>query len=178
MDLTEAEEFDEAGGQNMHSHTQKKNKKKNAHTHAHAHAHAHTRTHTHTQVLEGVSVAMDLAEAEEFDEAGVVTLDVMPLNGVGHCFTILSRPAGAFSTGECDLALSLSPLSLLLSRECMEVAGECMEVADCLGALLHDSVAASWGVLDGCVSLCVCLLSLSISLSLFLSLDRSVLNFL
>ncbi|KAG1663110.1 hypothetical protein FOA52_010513 [Chlamydomonas sp. UWO 241] len=52
------------------------------------------------QVLESVSVAMDLAEAEEFDEAGVVPLDVMPLNGVGHCFTILSRPAGAFSTGK------------------------------------------------------------------------------
>lgn len=46
------------------------------------------------QVLEGVVVGMDLAEAEEFDEETSVPLDVMPLNAVGQTFTVLRRGEG------------------------------------------------------------------------------------
>ncbi|GIL83130.1 hypothetical protein Vretimale_11463 [Volvox reticuliferus] len=52
------------------------------------------------QVLEDVSVAMDLAEAADFEEAFTVPLDTMPLNGVGQCFTVVSRQPGAIATGK------------------------------------------------------------------------------
>mmetsp|Transcript_62 Transcript_62/g.100 ORF Transcript_62/g.100 Transcript_62/m.100 type:complete len:901 (-) Transcript_62:1459-4161(-) len=52
------------------------------------------------QVLEGVSVAVDLAEAEEFEEEATVPLDVMPVNGVGHTFTVLRRPPGSYALGK------------------------------------------------------------------------------
>ncbi|PNH02526.1 Coatomer subunit gamma-2 [Tetrabaena socialis] len=52
------------------------------------------------QVLEEVSVAMDLAEASDFDEAFTVPLDTMPLNGVGQCFTVVTRQPGAIATGK------------------------------------------------------------------------------
>lgn len=37
---------------------------------------------------------------EEFDEEGCVPLDVMPVNGVGHTFTILRRPPGSYALGK------------------------------------------------------------------------------
>ncbi|KAG2486424.1 hypothetical protein HYH03_014871 [Edaphochlamys debaryana] len=52
------------------------------------------------QVLEDVSVAMDLAEASDFEEAFTVPLDQMPLNGVGQCFTVVTRQPGAIATGK------------------------------------------------------------------------------
>ncbi|GAX76799.1 hypothetical protein CEUSTIGMA_g4245.t1 [Chlamydomonas eustigma] len=52
------------------------------------------------QVLENVTVATDLAEAEEFDEVQVIPMDVMPLNAVGQTFTVLSRPSGSVSLGK------------------------------------------------------------------------------
>lgn len=52
------------------------------------------------QILENVSVVMDLAEAEQYDEALVIPLSVMPLNDVGRCFTVLSRPEGKLALGK------------------------------------------------------------------------------
>ncbi|KAG2436060.1 hypothetical protein HYH02_011571 [Chlamydomonas schloesseri] len=52
------------------------------------------------QVLEDVSVAMDLAEAGDFEEAFTIPLDCMPLNGVGQCYTVVTRPPGAIATGK------------------------------------------------------------------------------
>lgn len=52
------------------------------------------------QVLEGVTVMIDLAEAPEFDEEATVPLDVMPLNGVGQTFTVLRREPGAIALGK------------------------------------------------------------------------------
>lgn len=36
---------------------------------------------------------------EEFEEEAELPLDVMPLNAVGHTFTILRRPAGSWALG-------------------------------------------------------------------------------
>mmetsp|Transcript_4485 Transcript_4485/g.7532 ORF Transcript_4485/g.7532 Transcript_4485/m.7532 type:complete len:900 (-) Transcript_4485:576-3275(-) len=52
------------------------------------------------QVLEGAAVVMDLSEADGFEEECVVPLDVMPLNSVGHTFTVLRRSPGALSLGK------------------------------------------------------------------------------
>eukprot|EP00198_Chlamydomonas_reinhardtii_P001857 XP_001691193.1 gamma-cop [Chlamydomonas reinhardtii] len=52
------------------------------------------------QVLEDVSVAMDLADAGDFEEAFTIPLDTMPLNGVGQCYTVVTRPPGAIATGK------------------------------------------------------------------------------
>lgn len=46
------------------------------------------------QVLEEVTVAMDLAEADGFEEELTIPLDQMPLNAVGQTFTVLAREAG------------------------------------------------------------------------------------
>jgi len=51
------------------------------------------------QVLEDVSVTMDLADAEEFAEEAVIPLSVMPYNGNGETYVILSRPAGSMAVG-------------------------------------------------------------------------------
>lgn len=37
---------------------------------------------------------------EEFEEEAELPLDVMPLNAVGHTFTILRRPAGSWALGK------------------------------------------------------------------------------
>lgn len=37
---------------------------------------------------------------EEFEAEDVLPLDVMPLNAVGHTFTILHRPAGSWALGK------------------------------------------------------------------------------
>lgn len=52
------------------------------------------------QVLENVSVAMDLADADGFEDGGCVPLASMPLNAVGHTFTILARRNGALPVAE------------------------------------------------------------------------------
>lgn len=52
------------------------------------------------QCLENVTVMMDLADAEEFEAESVLPLPMMPLNEVGQCFTILSRPGGSLSAGK------------------------------------------------------------------------------
>ncbi|KXZ54500.1 hypothetical protein GPECTOR_4g565 [Gonium pectorale] len=52
------------------------------------------------QVLEDVSVAMDLADAGDFEEAFTIPLETMPLNGVGQCFTVVTRQPGAIATGK------------------------------------------------------------------------------
>mmetsp|Transcript_25184 Transcript_25184/g.54739 ORF Transcript_25184/g.54739 Transcript_25184/m.54739 type:complete len:900 (-) Transcript_25184:336-3035(-) len=52
------------------------------------------------QVLEQVTVVMDLADAEEFEEESVIPLDVMPLNGVGQTFTVLRRPENSWALGK------------------------------------------------------------------------------
>lgn len=36
----------------------------------------------------------------DFEEAFTVPLDTMPLNGVGQCFTVVSRQPGAIATGK------------------------------------------------------------------------------
>jgi len=51
------------------------------------------------QVLENVSVTMDLADAEEFAEEAVVPLSVMPYNGTGETYVVLSRPGGSMASG-------------------------------------------------------------------------------
>lgn len=52
------------------------------------------------QVLENVTVAMDLAEAEDFEEEALVPLAAMPLNDVGVAYTVLRRPPGAVVQGK------------------------------------------------------------------------------
>lgn len=52
------------------------------------------------QVLDNVSVLMDLAEAEAFEEESVIPLATMPYNNMGHCFTVLRRPAGSMVLGK------------------------------------------------------------------------------
>uniref|UniRef100_A0A7S3VL87 Coatomer subunit gamma n=1 Tax=Dunaliella tertiolecta TaxID=3047 RepID=A0A7S3VL87_DUNTE len=52
------------------------------------------------QVLENVSVAMDLSEMEGFEDEGVVPLRAMPLKGVGHTFSILRKAPGSLPVGE------------------------------------------------------------------------------
>lgn len=52
------------------------------------------------QCLENVTVLMDLAEADEFEAESVLPLPVMPLNEVGQCFTVLSRPEGSLASGK------------------------------------------------------------------------------
>eukprot|EP00775_Hariotina_reticulata_P012870 gene12870-12996_t len=52
------------------------------------------------QLLENVTVTMDLAEAEAFEAESEVALPSMPLNDVGQCFTVLRRPAGSLATGK------------------------------------------------------------------------------
>eukprot|EP01025_Chloroclados_australasicus_P024171 TRINITY_DN2432_c1_g1_i1.p1 TRINITY_DN2432_c1_g1~~TRINITY_DN2432_c1_g1_i1.p1 ORF type:complete len:890 (-),score=110.07 TRINITY_DN2432_c1_g1_i1:397-3066(-) len=52
------------------------------------------------QVLENVSVLMDLAEAEEFEDDVTVPLKVMPHNGVGQTYVLLKRPEGSISLGK------------------------------------------------------------------------------
>eukprot|EP00803_Ostreobium_quekettii_P000175 evm.model.scf_4418.1 EVM.evm.TU.scf_4418.1 scf_4418:1497-6935(-) len=52
------------------------------------------------QVLEGVRVVMDLAEAEEFEEDATLPLASMPLNGVGQTYTAVSRPEGGITAGK------------------------------------------------------------------------------
>ena len=37
---------------------------------------------------------------EEFEEESVIPLDVMPLNAVGHTFTVLRRPEGSVALGK------------------------------------------------------------------------------
>lgn len=51
------------------------------------------------QVLEDVTVVMDLAEADEFEEELVLPLKRMPLEGSGATYTVLRRPAGALTLG-------------------------------------------------------------------------------
>ncbi|KAL6759224.1 adaptin N terminal region-domain-containing protein [Haematococcus lacustris] len=57
------------------------------------------------QVLENALVELDLAETEEFEEESVVPLEVMPLNGVGHAFTVLRRPLGSLALGKMAAVL-------------------------------------------------------------------------
>ncbi|KAK9837106.1 hypothetical protein WJX81_003075 [Elliptochloris bilobata] len=52
------------------------------------------------QVLEDVSVTVDLAQAEEFEEEAVVPLERMPHGAVGHTFTLLRRPEGSMALGK------------------------------------------------------------------------------
>lgn len=52
------------------------------------------------QVLEDVSVTMDLSEAEDFNEEMVLPLAVMPQDTAGQCFTVLSRPEGSMALGK------------------------------------------------------------------------------
>eukprot|EP00878_Enallax_costatus_P016622 GHUV01017441.1.p1 GENE.GHUV01017441.1~~GHUV01017441.1.p1 ORF type:complete len:330 (+),score=110.34 GHUV01017441.1:977-1966(+) len=47
------------------------------------------------QLLENVTVMMDLADAPEFEAESVLPLPSMPLNEVGQCFTVLRRPGMA-----------------------------------------------------------------------------------
>eukprot|EP01024_Parvocaulis_polyphysoides_P052832 TRINITY_DN5241_c0_g1_i1.p1 TRINITY_DN5241_c0_g1~~TRINITY_DN5241_c0_g1_i1.p1 ORF type:complete len:543 (+),score=101.51 TRINITY_DN5241_c0_g1_i1:1-1629(+) len=53
------------------------------------------------QVLENVSVLVDLAEAEDFEEESSVVLKTMPHNNVGQTYVVLSRPEGSISLGKC-----------------------------------------------------------------------------
>ncbi|GAB4819163.1 hypothetical protein N2152v2_006209 [Parachlorella kessleri] len=52
------------------------------------------------QVLEDVSVTMDLSEAADFSEELVLPLGVMPQEGAGQCFTVLARPEGSMALGK------------------------------------------------------------------------------
>uniref|UniRef100_A0A061RA30 Coatomer subunit gamma n=1 Tax=Tetraselmis sp. GSL018 TaxID=582737 RepID=A0A061RA30_9CHLO len=52
------------------------------------------------QVLENVSVTMDLADADDFEEEAVVPLPLMPYDGSGQTYVILARPTGAMSLGK------------------------------------------------------------------------------
>jgi coatomer protein complex subunit gamma len=51
------------------------------------------------QVVEGVSVSMDLAEAQGFSEAFILPLDVMPLNAPGKLYVCLEREGGGLLSG-------------------------------------------------------------------------------
>lgn len=51
------------------------------------------------QVVEGVSVVMDLAEADGFSEAFSLPLDVMPLNAPGKIYVCLEREEGGLHSG-------------------------------------------------------------------------------
>lgn len=51
------------------------------------------------QVLEHVSVAVDLAEAEEFEEEATLPLAVMPQDGAGQTYVVLARPPGSMAIG-------------------------------------------------------------------------------
>jgi hypothetical protein len=46
-----------------------------------------------------LSLAPDWAQGD-FEAAFTVPLETMPLNGVGHCFTVVSRELGAIATGK------------------------------------------------------------------------------
>lgn len=51
------------------------------------------------QVLEDVSVAVDLADAEEFTQELVLPLAVMPQEGAGQTYVVLARPPGSMALG-------------------------------------------------------------------------------
>eukprot|EP00201_Polytomella_parva_P011942 CAMPEP_0175059692 /NCGR_PEP_ID=MMETSP0052_2-20121109/12575_1 /TAXON_ID=51329 ORGANISM="Polytomella parva, Strain SAG 63-3" /NCGR_SAMPLE_ID=MMETSP0052_2 /ASSEMBLY_ACC=CAM_ASM_000194 /LENGTH=891 /DNA_ID=CAMNT_0016325273 /DNA_START=59 /DNA_END=2737 /DNA_ORIENTATION=+ len=52
------------------------------------------------QVLENVSVAVDVAEAEDLEEDFVIPLAVMPTDGVDRCFSILRRRDDCLAVGK------------------------------------------------------------------------------
>ncbi|KAK9828743.1 hypothetical protein WJX72_001875 [[Myrmecia] bisecta] len=52
------------------------------------------------QVLENVSVAMDLAEAEDFEEEAVLPLASMAYGSVGQTYVVLARPEGSMALGK------------------------------------------------------------------------------
>mmetsp|Transcript_28720 Transcript_28720/g.80856 ORF Transcript_28720/g.80856 Transcript_28720/m.80856 type:complete len:893 (+) Transcript_28720:167-2845(+) len=51
------------------------------------------------QVLEDVSITMDLADAEDFEEEAVIPLPVMPYNGTGATYVILRHEEGTIALG-------------------------------------------------------------------------------
>lgn len=52
------------------------------------------------QILENVSVVVDLADAPDFEVESVVPLDVMPTIGEGHCYVVLRPAEGALAVGK------------------------------------------------------------------------------
>lgn len=64
------------------------------------------------QVLETISVAVDLEDAPDFEETSVVLLATMPLGQVGSTFVVLQRPEGSFATGifACTLRFTIKEI--------------------------------------------------------------------
>eukprot|EP00850_Spirogloea_muscicola_P021555 SM000253S09044 [mRNA] locus=s253:58045:64400:- [translate_table: standard] len=57
------------------------------------------------QLLEDVSVIVDLAEAEQFEEVAVVPLRIMQYGSPGQTFVALSKPEGSLSVGKITNSL-------------------------------------------------------------------------
>lgn len=64
------------------------------------------------QVLEDVSVAMDLSEAPDFAEEAVVPLTVMPFGEVSSTYVVLGRPEGSLALGKftCTLRFTVKEI--------------------------------------------------------------------
>jgi coatomer protein complex subunit gamma len=60
------------------------------------------------QVLENVSVAVDLAEAEELVEELALPLAKMPYNETGQTYVVLGRPEGGIALGKCLCTLKFT----------------------------------------------------------------------
>jgi len=64
------------------------------------------------QILENVTVAIDLADAPEFEESTTVPLAVMPFGEVGRTFVVLSRTEGSLALGKfaCTLRFTVKEI--------------------------------------------------------------------